>query len=104
MTGLSSLNGADASENETRKFVKYQDDTWYRFRIQVTEEVIRCWVDDKELIAVNHRGQQLKTRVETRPCQPLGFASYRSTGALRGIRVRKLGAPEVDANNKAVEL
>jgi hypothetical protein len=103
VTGLSSINGADASENETRRFVKYQNNTWYRFRVQVTDDVIRCWVDDKEIFAVNHRGQELKTRIETRPSQPLGFATYRSTGAVRSIQVRKLTAAEVAANNKAAE-
>src|SRR4051812_4164921 len=49
VTGLSSLNGADASENETGRFVEYRNKTWYRFRARVTDEVIRCWVDDKEI-------------------------------------------------------
>ena len=58
VTGLSSLNGADASENETRKFVKYQNNTWYRFRVHVTGEVIRCWIDDKEPFGVNYQDVQ----------------------------------------------
>ncbi len=103
VTGLSSINGSDASENETRRFVKYQDNTWYRFRVQVTDEVIRCWIDDKETFAVNYKGQQVKTRIETRPHQPLGFATYRSTGAVKNVQVRKLTASEVAATNKAGE-
>lgn len=103
VTGLSSLNGADASENETRQFVKYQNDIWYRFKVQVTAEVIRVWVDDKPTCAVNYQGQQVKTRVETRPCQPLGFASYRSTGAIREVKVRKLTPAEVTEANMSVE-
>ena len=75
VTGLSSINGADASENETNRFVKYQNGTWYRFRVRVTDAVVRCRLDDKEIFAVRHEGQQLKTRVEVRGCQPLGFAS-----------------------------
>jgi Domain of Unknown Function (DUF1080) len=103
VTGLSSINGSDASENETRRFVKYQDNTWYRFRVQVTDEVIRCWIDDKETFVVNYKGQQVKTRIETRSSQPLGFASYRSTGAVKSVQVRKLTAAEIAANNKAGE-
>jgi hypothetical protein len=103
VTGLSSINGSDASENETRRFVKYQDNTWYRFRVQVTDDVIRCWIDDKETFVVNYKGQQVKTRIETRACQPLGFATYRSTGAVKAVQVRKLNAAEIAANNKAGE-
>ena len=103
VTGLSSINGSDASENETRRFVKYQNNTWYRFRVHVTGEVIRCWIDDKETFAVNYGGQEVKTRIETRPCQPLGFATYRSTGAVRAVQVRKLTPTEIAANNKSAE-
>jgi Domain of Unknown Function (DUF1080) len=103
VTGLSCLNGADASENETRRFVKYQNDQWYQFRVRVTDEVIRCWVGKEEVVAVNYRDVQVKTRLETRANQPLGFATYRSRGAVRGVEIRALTAEEVKANNKSVE-
>ena len=70
VTGLSSLNGSDASENETNRFVKYRDGTWYRFRVRVTAKVVRVWLDDKELLAVDHEGITLGTRIESRPSQP----------------------------------
>ncbi len=100
VTGLSSLNGSDASENETRRFVKYQDNVWYRFRVRVTDQVIRCWVDDKETIAVNYQDQQVGTRLETRASQPLGFASWRTAGAIREVTIRGLSPAEVAENNK----
>ncbi len=103
VTGISNINGADASENDSRRFVKYENGTWYKFRLHVSDDVIRCWVDGKETFAVNHQGSQLKTRIETRPCQPLGFASYRSSGAIRGVAIRPLNADEINANNKAAE-
>ncbi len=103
VTGLSSLDGADASENETNKYVKYCDKTWYRFRVRVTDDVIRCWLDDEEIVAVKHRGRQVRTRIETRRNQPLGFATYESGGAIRKIDVRPLTPAEVEANNKIEE-
>lgn len=103
VTGLSSLDGADASENETNKYVKYRDKTWYRFRVRVTDDVIRCWIDDEEIVAVKHRGRQVRTRIETRRNQPLGFATYESSGAIRKIDVRPLTPAEVEANNKIEE-
>src|SRR5437764_12492650 len=43
VTGLSSLGGADASENDTGTSFTYRDKTWYKFRVRVTDAVIRCW-------------------------------------------------------------
>jgi len=100
VTGLSSLNGADASENETNRFVKYRPGTWYRFRVRVTARVVRAWLDDKELCAVDYEGLQVGTRVESRPSQPLGFATYWSSGAVRKVEVRPLTPAEVAANDK----
>ncbi|WP_435007617.1 3-keto-disaccharide hydrolase [Tundrisphaera lichenicola] len=100
ITGLSSINGADASENETNRFVKYENGTWYKFRVVVTDSVVRCQVDGKEIIALDYEGQQVKTRLEVRNCQPLGFASWRSGGEVRAIEVRPLSDAEVEAAKK----
>jgi hypothetical protein len=100
VTGLSSLDGADASENETNVYVKYQNKTWYKFRVRVTGEVIRCWIDEKQVVAVNYRDRQVRTRIETRANQPLGFATWETGGAIRNIAVRPLTPAEVAANDK----
>jgi hypothetical protein len=100
VTGLSNLNGADASENETTRFVKYENKTWYRFRVRVTDKAIRGWVDDKLVFAVELDGREVGTRIEVRPNQPLGFSAWRSSGAIRKVEVRNLTADEVAANDK----
>jgi hypothetical protein len=100
VTGLSSLNGMDASENETTRTIKYENGKWYRFRVRVTADVIRCWVDDKEVIAVEHKEKHVRTRVEVRANEPLGFATWKTGGALRKIEVRPLSAAEVAATSK----
>jgi hypothetical protein len=100
VTGLSSLNGMDASENETTRAYRYQDKTWYRFRVRVTDAVIRCWINDKELIAVNHQDKQVGTRVETRANEPLGFATWETGGAIRNIEIRLLTPAEIAATNQ----
>jgi hypothetical protein len=101
VTGLSSLNGSDASENGTSSFVPYENKTWYKFRVRVTDEVIRCWIDDKPVVSVNYKDQQVGTRIETRANQPLGFATWESAGALRRVEVRPLTPAEIADNNKA---
>ena len=99
VTGLSSLDGADASENDSTTFVKYQENTWYKFRIWVTDERIKCWIDDEQVVDVDHSNRSVGTRLETYANQPLGFASYETTGAIRKVAVRKLTDEEVTATN-----
>ena len=103
VTGLSSLGGADASENETGHFYKYESRKWYTYRVRVTDEVIRCWIDKDKVVDINHRDRHISTRIETRTNQPLGFASWETTGALRKIEVRTLTADEVKDTNKDVK-
>ncbi len=103
VTGLSSLDGMDASENDTTRSVTYQNKTWYRFRVRVTDKMIRCLIDDKEVVAVAHRDRRVSTRIETRRNQPLGFATYESTGAVRQIEIRPLTAAEIAEIDKFEE-
>lgn len=98
ITGLSSLDGADASENETTVGYKYRDRTWYRFRIRVTDDAVRCWIDDRPVVKVDVRDRQLSTRIQVRASQPLGFATWESAGAVRRVAVRPLTDAEVAEN------
>jgi hypothetical protein len=100
VTGLSSLNGMDASENETTRSFRYENNTWYKFRVRVTDDVIRCSIGDKEMIAVEHKEKHVGTRVETRASEPLGFAAWKSGGGLRNIEVRALTSDQIVATNK----
>ncbi len=95
VTGLSLINGANASENETNHFVKYQNDVWYSFEVQVTAKVIRCLVNGSEVFAFEHEDIQLKTRIETRSNEPVGFASYRSSSLIRNVQIKPLTPGEI---------
>ncbi len=95
VTGLSSIDGADASENSTTKYVEYTNGTWYRFRIRVTADAIRVWVDEKPIIDADIADRLLATRVEVRPNQPLGFATWASASEIRKVDIRPLTPAEV---------
>ena len=97
VTGISSLDGADASENETTQSYTYKNKTWYRFRIRVTDQAVRCAINDKELVAVDVSNRTLSTRVQVRANEPLGFATWETAGAVRNIQIRPLTAAEVAA-------
>ena len=90
VTGLSSIDGYDASDNPTTQFRAYDDDKWYRVRVRVMPDKIRCWVDDKEIIDQDRDGHEFDIRFEMDPCVPLGIAAYQCDAEYRKIRWRKL--------------
>ena len=90
MIGLSSINGMDASENDTSQSMTFELGRWYNIRIRVTPAKIEAWLDDRQIINQDITGKKIDTRIEVAMSQPLGVASYRTKSALRDIRLRRL--------------
>jgi 3-keto-disaccharide hydrolase len=90
VVGLSNIDGRDASENETRQYRKFDENRWYRIRVRVTAERIRCWIDDQQVIDQDLRGRRISTRPEVEPSKPLGIAAWQTKAALRGIEYRRI--------------
>ena len=88
--GLSSIDGLDASENETTRDMRFEDKRWYRVRVAVTATHIRAWLDDQPIVEVTITGRRIGIRPEVDASRPLGIASYRTRAGVRAIRVRKL--------------
>jgi Domain of Unknown Function (DUF1080) len=89
IVGLSSIDGWDASDNETRTYFDFEKERWYAFRLQVSAERITGWIDDKQIVNVEITGRKLGLRHgEIELSAPFGFASYGTTGALRKINYR----------------
>lgn len=98
IVGISSIDGWDASDNETRSYFNFENDRWYSLRLAVTDDRIQAWIDDRPVVDVSIRGRAITLRRgEMKLSAPLGFASYATTGAVRGIEYRLLTAP---AENK----
>lgn len=94
VVGLSSINARDASENETGSLLSFKDNQWYRVRIRVRKDRIQAWVDDKNVVDIEVKDKKIHTRPECDLSQPFGVATWRTTGAVRGIRVRRLDPKE----------
>jgi alkylhydroperoxidase family enzyme len=98
VVGLSSINGADASENETRTLKEFKHDQWYRVRIRVVKDKIMAWIDDKQIIDADIKDKKITIRAECELCKPFGVATWSTSGAVRDIKVRKLTADELKAD------
>jgi hypothetical protein len=94
VTGISSINGADASENETTGSMEFKNGQWYKVRIRVTARKIECWIGDEKSVDVELKGRKVSTRIECEDCQPFGICTWDTTGAIRDIKVRKLTEAE----------
>ena len=89
--GISSLDGMDASENETTKFVDFQQSRWYRIRLRVTEGRIEGWIDQKKMVDVVTTDTKISLRPgEIELSKPMGIACWQTTAVLREIKMRKL--------------
>ena len=88
MVGLSSLDGSDASENETSQQIAFEQNHWYKMRLRVTEEKIQAWLDEKALVDVDYQNRRVSIRIEVEPCRPFGISTYRTTGEIRELRLR----------------
>jgi hypothetical protein len=97
VVGLSSVDSYDASENETSGFKTFKRDQWYRVRIRVTKGQIEAWIDNEKVVDLSTEGRKISVRAECEPCRPFGIATWRTTGAVRDIRVRTLTAAEKKA-------
>jgi len=93
IVGLSSIDGWDASENETRAYRNFETGRWYAFRVEVTDARIRAWIDGEPLFGVAIEGREIGLRPGPIVLsKPLGFASYNTRGAIRRIEYRTLPA------------
>jgi hypothetical protein len=85
--GLSSIDGMDASENETTTLMSFEKGRWYRIRLKVTESDIQAFVDSIRVVDFKFTGRRISIRPEVELSKPFGIASWRTTAAIRNIKV-----------------
>ena len=86
--GISSLDWLDAYHNETARFRSFDDHRWYRIRLRVTEDTILAWIDGDEVVNIVVADRDVDIRWEMEPTNPLGIASWRTTGAVKNFNIR----------------
>ena len=94
VVGLSNLDGADASENETTQFINFDNGRWYRVRLRVSEERIEAWIEQKKIVDVVTTGRKISVRFgDIEMSKPFGIASWMTSAAVREIKLRTIAGP-----------
>jgi hypothetical protein len=89
VVGLSSLDGADASMNETTSNRKFELGRWYSLRLRVTPDTISAWIDEELVIEVTIGKKWVALREgDIDRSMPFGIASYSTVAGVRKIEWR----------------
>lgn len=92
--GISSLDGLDASENETTKYESFESGRWYQIRLRVTRERIEAWINQEKVVNVVATGRKISLRPgDIELSKPVGIAAWQTSTALRNIQVRRVEQP-----------
>ncbi len=95
VVGLSSIDGADASMNDTTLNWKFETGRWYTFRLRVTPTAIAAWIDGESVIETSTTGKWISLREgEIEHSIPFGVAAYSTTAGIRKIEWRPLSPGE----------
>lgn len=94
LVGISSLDDMDASENETSKYLNFEQGHWYRVRLRVTERRLEAWIDRDKVVDAVTTGRKISLRPgDIELSAPFGLASWTTAAALREIRWRPVEGP-----------
>ncbi|HOW68436.1 MAG TPA: DUF1080 domain-containing protein [Verrucomicrobiota bacterium] len=94
VVGISSIDGFDASENETTKFKGFESGRWYPIRVRITPAKLEAWLEKEKVVEVKTTGRRLTLRAgEIELSKPFGLAAYQTAVAYRNIRLERLSDP-----------
>ena len=91
VTGLSCLDGEPAAENITVGFREFENGRWYAVRLRVTRQKVEAWVDKDKIVDCDLEDRELSIWFEPETVLPLSIVTWRTTGAVRNIRLREFG-------------
>jgi hypothetical protein len=85
LVGLSTIDGRDASENETTTLMRFNKDEWYKIKVRVTSDKIVAWINEEKMVDLSYRGRKIGIRPEVELSCPFGIATWKTKGAIRNI-------------------
>ncbi len=90
VTGLSSVDHMNASENDTATDQDYQKNRWYAIRLRVTPQKIEVWIDAKQVVNLELANRQISVHPAVESAEPLGLTNYQTASLFRNIRLKRL--------------
>jgi hypothetical protein len=93
LCGLSNIDYYDAANNETTRIVSFENGKWYHVCLHVKANRIQAWLKEEgeePLVDMDITDRKIDTRAEMDSCQPMGVATWQTSGAVRNIHMRKL--------------
>ena len=89
--GISSIDGMDASENETTTYGNFKEGQWYAIRLVVEKGRLSAFIDGKQVVDVATEGRKLGLRAGViEYCAPMGIAAWQTEAKVRKLRWRSL--------------
>lgn len=88
VTGISCIDGMDASDNNTSTYQRYKDDEWYAIKLRVTPKNISVWLGDKQIIDEDIEGKKISVRpgaIES--YLPLSLTTFNTMAAIRNVKL-----------------
>lgn len=105
LVGLSSIDGNDASNNDTMLHMNFENGQWYHLRLRVADRKVTVWIDGEQVIDEDLEGKELSLRNEILPSRPLGICGFQSQCAIKNISLKQVGlsspvAPKTNDNER----
>jgi len=94
LVGISSLDGRDASENETTRTMDFENGRWYRIRVRVTSARLEAWIDEQQVANVVTTNKRIAVRSgDIELSQPFGICCWQTFAACRNLQIRLVNIP-----------
>ncbi len=96
--GLSSIDGFDASENETTDYYTFDPKKFYKIRLRVTDKKIQAWINKDQIADVDYTDKKIDIRIEVEQSRPFGIATFQTVGGIKNLKIRELQAHATEQN------
>lgn len=90
LCGVSSLDGLDASMNDTRVHAEFPNGKRQSVFVYVADDRVRALVNGERLVDVALTGRALSIRPEVQPSLPLGLASFATRTEVHSVRLGRV--------------
>lgn len=88
VTGISCIDGLDASENSTSHYRKWEDKKWHHIKVRVTPEAITVWANEEKIIEAEITGRKIGLRSGAiEDFAPLSLTTYQTSASIRNVKL-----------------